>query len=182
MGTNGISNDGLNKEQASKKSVYIESDDLSGKVLRERVADQTVFDKMFLSGLIEIRHHEAAHKFIDDLYRSGSSIQAIDISKIGSPKGKPGVSAAERAMIFSSAYRSISDMPDEDTVKIFMRMANSPYDPSAIKMSDQDLDSLANSFVPVLTRLADHYKIAHKKDPRSVVFNQMYRTVPRKRI
>ena len=106
MGKNGTLNDGLNEYQLVKKSVKVENNTVSGSVKRHRVSDQTVFDKMFIEGLLKIHHHEAAHMFIDDLARSGSSVPSVDLTKINVSTGTKGSSVAEKRMIFSNSFRS----------------------------------------------------------------------------
>ena len=67
-----------------------------------------MFDKMFIEGLIGIGHHEASHSFIDDLARSGTSVPSLDLSKQRFSGKVSGSNHAEKRMIFSSAFRSIS--------------------------------------------------------------------------
>ena len=182
MEKNGILNDGLNEEQSRKRMVRVEDNDANSSVKRQRVSDQTLFDKMFIEGLISVHHHEAAHMFIDELSRSGSSIPSIDLSKINISSGRKGSSAAERRMIFSSSFRSIADSFDEEDIKIFMRVSNSPYDNGGVSNSKEDLEKMSETLSPILEQLAKYYKLKPRKDPREIIFSQMYRTAPKKHI
>lgn len=178
----GTLNDGLNEEQSSKKNVVIESEDQSGKVKRQRVSDQTLFDVMFIDGLIGINHHESSHKFIDDLARSGTSIPSMDLSKQRFSGKISGSSSAEKRMIFSSAFRSISDYPEQSDLKVFMRISSDPYCHDHAEATGCSLEDLADKFIPILDLLSSHYKIPPRKDPREILFSQMYRSVPKKHI
>lgn len=178
----GILNDGLNDEQSSKKKIVIENEDESGKVKRQRVSDQTVFDKMFIEGLIGIGHHEASHNFIDDLARSGTSVPSLDLSKQRFSGKFSGSNHAEKRMIFSSAFRSISEYEEQSDLKVFMRISSDPYHGELVKATGSRLEDLADKFIPILELLCSHYRITPKKDPREILFSQMYRSVPKKHI
>ena len=182
MGKNGTLNDGLNEYQLVKKTVKVENNTVSGSVKRHRVSDQTVFDKMFIEGLLKIHHHEAAHMFIDDLARSGSSVPSVDLTKINVSTGTKGSSVAEKRMIFSNSFRSISEHSDKEDLKLFMRASNSPYDSGYMSISSHMFETVADRFTPILERLASHYNIKPRRDPREIIFSQMYRTVPKKHI
>ena len=63
-----------------------------------------------------------------------------------------------------------------------MRISSDPYHGELVKATGSRLEDLADKFIPILELLCSHYRITPKKDPREILFSQMYRSVPKKHI
>lgn len=165
-----VVNDGLNDEQLSRKSVSTESVDGSGLVNRQRVSGQTIFDVMLIEYYIEYAQHEAAHLFMEALSVSGASIPSLDPSVEGRPERHTvGDRMSEKRMIFSGAYRSMSNSVSSDVCRIVMQMCHDPYTYSA-----ETAEATAAFIHDGLWSLAKHYKIYDKRDPRRIISAQVY--------
>lgn len=147
--------------------------DQKGLVKRKRVIDQTIFDALLIKGYIELPEHEAVHKFIDAVGRSGSAIQSLDPSTFNesrAPRMDRGESAANKRMIFSAAFRSMHESCDESTTKLVMHWCHSPY---SYPKKDSELKALGAMMLPGLRALARHYGCS-TRDPRRVIRSQVY--------
>jgi len=147
--------------------------DQKGLVKRKRVVDQTIFDMLLIKGFIELPEHEAAHRFMDALGRSGSSIESLDPSVFGesrAPRMDRGASAADKRMIFSSAFRAMYEACDEHTVKAVMNWSHAPY---KYPQKEEDLKHISSIMLAGLRALARYYGCS-TRDPRRVIRSQVY--------
>ena len=160
--------------KSNKRNVSQENVDIKGLVKRDRINNQTVFDEMLVKGFIELPQHEAAHLFMEALSISGTSIQSVDIEAFGgSPFHKKGNSISERRMIFSNAYRSMTEANHkEEQIKLVMRYCHNPYE---IVSDVKKLKAIAVAVHLPLRTLAKYYKIDRLRDPRSIIRSQVYR-------
>ena len=135
---------------------------------------KTIFDSMLMHEIIGLAEHEAAHRFMDDLSRSGTSIPSVDLENLdsGSPRSfrEKGDSIADQRMIFSDAYRSMDQAAPEDSIRSVMTLCNSPFNHSENRKILEEIGSIA---LPALSALSKHYGCS-KRDPRRILRSQMY--------
>jgi len=165
--------DFLTDEQIKRRAIVSEDVDIRGLVKRHRVADQTIFDMMFLMELITQGHHEAAHLFLNAFAMAGGACKSCSLdSEIHTAAHVIGGAMGERRMAFSSAYRFVVDSVGEDVsnqlVKYFNCVYEYPEDRSALKMVSEFLR-------PGLDALASHYGTEWRVDPRRVLRRQLPR-------
>lgn len=163
----------LTEEQIKRRAIVSEDVDLRGLVKRHRVADQTIFDMMFLMELISQGHHEAAHLFLNAFATAGAACKSCSLDAdfhtaahvIGSAMG-------EKRMAFSSAYRhvvdSVGDGVASHLIKYFNCVYEYPDDRSILK-------SVADFLKPGLDALSEHYGTQWRVDPRRVIKRQLPR-------
>jgi len=160
-----------NSEQASSRVFVSEDVDMGGLVRRNRVADQTVFDAMFLMELIDQSHHEAAHLFLDALSQSGAAVSGVNPEPgVRSPAYSVGNSMADRRMSFSSPYRNMIDDCGEDKVSYIMSLYPRAYD---YRDTVPDIKEAARGAKPGLESLSRYYGVSHHSDPRRIVRRQV---------
>ena len=162
--------DFLTEEQIKRRAIVIEDVDIRGLVRRHRVADQTIFDMMFLMELIGQSHHEAAHLFLGALSVSGMSCRSCNLdSEVHGAAHKGGGALGEKRMAFSNAYRFlIKDVGEEITdllIKYFRDIYNYPED-------RKSLESIGKFFLPALKSLSRHYGTDGRVDPRRIMRRQ----------
>tara|TARA_R110001583_G_scaffold182357_2_gene340105 strand:- start:8692 stop:9258 length:567 start_codon:yes stop_codon:yes gene_type:complete len=161
--------EGPTDEQIKKKMIVVENVDVRGVVKRHRVYDQTIFDAMFLRGLIKQSHQEASHYYMDAITRSGGSAKGANLDGGPKPAGHAaGGSMAERRMAFSSAYRHIVDKVGEvkanDLTSCFSRVHQIP--------DDEEMAKLASSLEGALDAISDFYGTNGRLDPRDILRRQ----------
>ena len=170
MKTPSVSTESLPDEQLEKKMVAVEDVDVRGTTTRQRVIDQTVFDALFIRGLIDQCHHEASHKFIESYGKSGAYTKGANMDGGPHQTGKDaGNAIAERRMAFSSAYRFAVDKCGEDKASTMIAWMGSVHQ---IPEEDEEIVKLAKSLLPGLDALSDFYSTRGLPDPRRILRRQ----------
>jgi hypothetical protein len=163
--------DFLTEEQIKKRAIISEDVDMKGLVRRHRVADQTMFDMMFLLELIRQPHHEAIHLFLDALSISGTSCKSCNLdSEVHTAAHTVGNALGERRMAFSKAYRSLVGDVGEDMSSLLLKYSGDVYNYPEKKKS---LESISKYFKPALDSLSSYYGTEGRVDPRRVLRRQL---------
>jgi len=161
----------LTDEQIKKRAIISEDVDIRGLVKRHRVANQTIFDMMFLMELIGQSHHEAAHLFLHAFSISGAACRSLNLeNEIHAAAHKVGNAIGEKRMAFSSAYRAMVDDVGEELAGDLVKYMRDVYS------YPDDLDILrgvATFLKNPLNSLARHYGVEFRIDPRKVMRRQM---------
>ena len=165
--------DFLTDEQIKKRAIVSEDVDIRGLVKRHRVANQTIFDMMFLMELIGQSHHEAAHLFLNAFAISGAACRSLNLeSEVHAAAHTVGNAIGEKRMAFSSAYRSmVTDVGEElasDLVKYMRDVYIYPEDLNVLR-------SVAEFIKKPLDALARYYGVEFRVDPRRVMRRQLGR-------
>ena len=161
--------------RTGKSRTVDEPVDQKGLVKRKRVVDQTIFAALLMYELIELPEHEAAHRFMDALQKSGSSIPSIDPETFGenrTPRADRGDSIADKRMIFSAAFRFMYEECDEPTVKAVMNWAHSPY---MFPKDPKTLEATRNVVIAGLRALSRYYGCS-TRDPRRIIRSRVYQS------
>ncbi len=163
--------DFLTEEQIKRRAIVSEDVDIKGLVRRHRVANQTIFDMMFLMELISQAHHEAAHLFLEAISVSGMSCRSCNLdSEVHGAAHKVGNSLGDRRMAYSKAYRKLVDSVGDDVADLFVKYFADIYQYPEDRKS---LESIGNFFKPSLDALSEHYGTRGRIDPRRVLRRQL---------
>ena len=104
----GVISELLTEEQRKKVSLGEEAIDRKGIFRRFRIEDQTLFDALFIEGLLERPQHEAAHCFSDTLERSGMYPASLNLDPIvHTPSHCVGDLLGSKWLAFSRAFRFV---------------------------------------------------------------------------
>lgn len=157
----------LSDEQIKRRALALEDVDLKGLVQRQRVLDQTIFDRVYIDEAISSQQYEAACKMMDAIARSGADIRSAKLdTEIFTPYADVGNLMGERRMAFSAPYRRIVSDCGSELANWLMRIFSDVYSyPSSLR----ERERIAAALSPALDSLARFFDIRYSEDPRDVV-------------
>jgi len=165
----------LNDEQRSKRELVNESLSYSGHVSLFKIADQTIFDVMFIEMMIEQPQHQSAILLMEDLSRAGATIPSVSLENDGNhaPTHKSAGRLAERRMAFSAPYRHVLKECGEIASQALLRCIDNahrlpPKGPERLSLAER----VAQVVRKPLESAARFYKIDRMRDPRRILASQ----------
>jgi len=157
----------LSDEQVKARAVVIEDVDQRGLVQRQRVLDQSIFDRIYIDELISSQQYEAACKMMDAIARSGADIRSAKLdTEIFTPYADVGALMGERRMAFSAPFRRVVRECGSELANFLMKILADVYTyPSLLHKRER----IASALSPALDALAIHFEIRSAPDPRDIV-------------
>lgn len=167
--TPGLISNSLTPEQRAKFRIEEERLDRHGVVRRLRVADQTIFDALFVAEIIERPQHEAADCFMETIEKTGcypSSIYEFE-STSRTPAYAVGDAMSLRWMAFSKVYRYLEQSCGKSASKYLMKVMRDVYGWRE-RVGKKRLPEVGERVSAPLRALADYYDCA-EHDPRLII-------------
>jgi len=159
----------LTREQREKKRVVEERIDQKGVVIRYRVEDQTIFDKMLVEDLIDRPQHEAGHRFLSVVEISGAFPASCSLDSHGyTPSYQVGDIIGEKRMAFGSAYRAVVFDCGEGHADQFVHIVGKLYRDVDLK-NKSIMRRLSRIVYRPLVSLSKYFRTTAKKDPRNLI-------------
>jgi hypothetical protein len=153
----------LTPEQRKKVSIVGEALDTKGIVRIFKVKDQTIFDYLYMLDMIDTAQHEAAHRYLEALEKSGVYISSVDIEAVSNtPSYMVGEKLADRWLAFSMANRFVIRECGEAGADALIRISDDPYSKPESK---HRLELIVRAISEPLKELARFYQ-CKKSDPR----------------
>ena len=153
----------LTPEQRRKVSIIGEALDTKGVVRIFKVQDQTIFDYLYMLDMIDTAQHEAAHRYLAALEKSGVYISSVDVEAVSNtPSYMVGERLADRWMAFSMANRFVIKHCGDDGADALIRISVDVYYKPE---SRSKLRAIVRKISQPLRELARFYQ-CRKADPR----------------
>jgi len=167
--TPGLISNSLTPEQRAKFRIEEERMDRRGVVRRLRVADQTIFDALFVAEIIKRTQHEAADCFMETVERTGC--YPCSVSEFESTSRTPAYAVGDamslRWMAFSKVYRYLEESCGTSASKYLMKIMRDVYGWRE-KVGRKRLPEVGERVSAPLLALADYYDCA-EQDPRLII-------------
>ena len=159
----------LTPEQRERKSIVEERIDEKGLIVRYRVDDQTIFDKMFIADLIDRSQHDAGHRFLTVIEIAGAFPASCNLEGHSStPMYRVGDIIGQRRTAFSSAYQIIVRDCGEGHADQFIHITGKLY--RDVDLSDRSvIHRLSRIVYRPLEALAKYFRTDRRRDPREVI-------------
>ena len=149
-------------------SLAEEALDRKGIFRRFRVQDQTIFDALFLSGLIKRPQHEAAHCFSSTLEKSGMYPASLNIDAVvRTPSHCVGDLLGSRWLAFGRAFRFVVKKCGEDQANRLMREMEFAY--RWREWGRKRFGPVSEVVQGPLWALSDYYGCVERTDPRKLI-------------
>ena len=156
----------LSDEQIKSRAVVVEDVDCGGLIQRQRVLDQSIFDRMYIDELISTAQYEAGCKMVDAVARSGAEIRSAKLdTEVFTPYNEVGNLMGERRMAFSSPFRFVVRSCGSEVANFLMRIIGNV---TAYPKRRRERELVAASLSPALDSLVRFYDIRSARDPRDL--------------
>jgi len=168
----GLISELLTGEQRKKVALVEEALDRRGIFRRFRVEDQTLFDALFVAGLLERSQQEAAHCFSAALEKSGVYPASLNLDAVvRTPSHCVGDVLGSRWLAFSRAFRFIVRDCGEEPADHLMRVM--AYTHRWRDFGRKIFPRIVDVVSDPLWSLADYYHCREATDPRKMIRVQM---------